>query len=62
MKILSVLYYLIQWSIWVVALLTWTQSDLPIKSMPIKVIILILLALYLIWIGKRDFIKSTKNN
>ena len=62
MKILSIIYYLIQWGIWVVALLTWTQSDLPIKNMPIKVIILIIIALYLIWIGKRDFIKTTKHN
>jgi hypothetical protein len=60
MKILGLLYYAMQWLIWIVALITWTNSDLPIKNMTAKVIILVLMAIYLSWIGYRDFIKAIK--
>jgi len=58
MKILAIIYYLLQWTIWIVGLITWTTTDLPIKSMPIKITILVLLAVYLVWIGIRDFITA----
>lgn len=60
-KLGAFLYYAAQWLIWIVALTTWTNSDLPIKNMTIKVIILVLLAGYLTWIGYRDFIKVRSN-